>query len=284
MYKLLLSLVFCLVFSCNLQAQKIRYWLEPGGKMAEISSQETHRRIDEALAEIEKICDIEFIRVSEFRKARVRYFFRPQSQIPYGALGLAYKSRRYILMNSTRKIGLTQEIGERRVQTVAQHEMLHMLNWKHRTNDVSGEDELSIMDPYRLAKYFNRLDVYYLQRKFGKYKDRVNNETGARGRKNRDGIPDETFIPATLAKWGKRHREDVEEGRILNEERDRLIAERDALTDPVAREQKQAEVLESLDRILAHNIKQVASGARWHAINLYWAGTYGYHFNYYQPD
>ena len=284
MFRLLLPLVICSLLTCNLQAQKIRYWLEPGGKMAEISSQETHRRIDEALAEIEQICDIEFIKVSEFRKAKVRYFFRPQSQIPYGALGLAYRSKRYILMNSSRRIGLTQEIGERRVQTVAQHEMLHMLRWKHRTNDVSGQDELSIMDPYRLAKYFNRLDVYYLQKKFGKHRDRVNNETGAKGRKNRDGIPDEVFIPATLAKWGKKHRDDVVEGEILHAERDRLIAERDALVDPTARAIKQAEVLESLDRILAHNIKQVASGANWHMINLYWMGTYGYHFDYYPPQ
>ena len=92
------------------------------------------------------------------------------------------------------------------------------------------------------------------------------------------------FIPATLAKWGKQHRDDVVEGEILHAERDRLIAERDALVDLVARQQKQAEVLESLDKILAHNIKQVASGARWHMINLYWAGTYGYHFNYYETD
>ncbi len=284
MFRLLLPLVICSLFTCNLQAQKIRYWLEPGGKMAEISSQETHRRIDEALAEIEDICDIEFIKVSDFRRARVRYFFRPQNQIPYGALGLAYRSKRYILMNSTRRIGLTQEIGERRVQTVAQHEMLHMLRWKHRTNDVSGQDELSIMDPYRLAKYFNRLDVYYLQKKFGKHRDKVNNETGARGRKNRDGIPDQTFVPATLSKWGKLHREEVAEGKILHEERDRLIAERDALTDPVARERKQAEVLDSLDIILSHNVKQVYSGAMWHAVNLYWTGTYGYRMDYYPPE
>ena len=62
MYKLILLFALFLC-TTNLHAQKIRYWLEPGGKMAEISSQETHRRIDEALAEIEKICDIEFIRV-----------------------------------------------------------------------------------------------------------------------------------------------------------------------------------------------------------------------------
>jgi hypothetical protein len=187
-------------------------------------------------------------------------------------------------MNSTRRIGLTQEIGERRVQTVAQHEMLHMLRWKHRTDDVSGQDELSIMDPYRLGQYFNRLDVYYLQKKFGKHKDRVNNQTGAKGAKNRDGIPDRVFTPSTLAKWGKRHREDVVEGRILHEERDRLIAERDSLTDLVARTIKQAEVLENLDKILVHNIKQVASGARWHTINLYWAGTYGYRMDYYPTE
>jgi len=246
--------------------------------MAEISSQETHRRIDEALDEMEKICDIEFIKVSEFRKARVRYFFRPQSQVPYGALGVAVKSKRYILLNSTRKIGLTRESGDRYVQTVAQHEMLHMLRWKH------SSDESSVMHPYTLPKFFNRTDVYWLQKKFGKHRDRVNNETGAKGRKNRDGIPDQVFIPPTLTKWGKRHREDVVEGDILHAERDRLIAERDVLVDPIARAIKQAEVLESLNRILAHNIRQVASGARWHMINLYWTGAYGYHFDYYPPE
>tara|TARA_R110000796_G_scaffold1053_8_gene4033 strand:+ start:4362 stop:5198 length:837 start_codon:yes stop_codon:yes gene_type:complete len=278
MCKVLLSLVFCAVFACNVQAQKVKYWLEPNGHMAEISSQETHRRIDEALVEIEKICDIDFIKVSDARRAKVRYYFRPQNQIPYGALGLAVKSKRYILLNSTRKIGLTRESGDRYVQTVAQHEMLHMLRWKH------SSDESSVMHPYTLPKFFNRTDVYWLQKKFGKHRDRVNNQTGAKGRKNRDGIPDQVFIPPTLAKWGKRHREDVVEGQILHEERDRLIAERDSLTDPVARTIKQEEVLESLDKILAHNIKQVASGARWHMINLYWIGTYGYYFDYYPAE
>ena len=74
--------------------------------MAEISSEETHRRIDEALDEMETVCDIEFIKVNNHKKAKIRYYFRPQSEMEYGALGLAYASKRYVLLNSTRKIGL----------------------------------------------------------------------------------------------------------------------------------------------------------------------------------
>ena len=268
MYKVLLSLVFCLVFACNVQAQKVKYWLEPNGHMAEISSQETHNRIDEALDEMETVCDIEFIKVSDPRKAKIRYYFRPQSQMEYGALGLAYVSKGYILLNSTRKIGLNIERGNRFVQSVTQHETLHMFRWKHSL--VPG----SIMHAYDIPKYFNKTDVYNLQKRFGKYKDRINNTTGQR--KPRDGKPDVLFVPATLRLAGDRFRELKAEHDALHEVRDRLIAERDSLTDPGDRAEKQSEVLDNLYDILEQKIPLGLAATEWHLINNYWTGTYGY--------
>ena len=235
--------------------------------MAEISSQETHRRIDEALDEMETICDIEFIKVSDPRKARIRYFFRPQSQMEYGALGLAYVSKGYILLNSTRKIGLNTERGNRFVQSVTQHETLHMFRWKHSL--VPG----GIMHPYDVPKYFNKTDVYNLQKKFGKHKDRLNNSTGQRGR---DGKPDVLFVPATLRLAGDKFRALKAEHDELHEIRARLIAERDALTDPEARAAKQAEVLDNVMDILEQKVPLGLAATEWHLINNYWVGTYGF--------
>ena len=268
MFRFLLFFVFCSLLTCNLQAQKVKYWLEPNGHMAEISSQETHRRIDEALDEMEEICDIEFIKVSDSRKAKIRYYFRPQSEMEYGALGLAYASKRYILLNSTRKIGLNTERGNRFVQSVTQHETLHMFRWKHSL--VPG----SIMHAYDIPKYFNKTDVYNLQKRFGKHKDRMNNSTGQR--KPRDGKPDVLFIPATLKLAGDKFRELEAEHHALHEVRDRLIAERDSLTDPGDRAEKQSEVLDNLYDILEQKIPLGLAATEWHLINNYWTGTYGY--------
>ena len=268
MRKVLLSLVFCLAFACNVQAQKVKYWLEPNGHMAEISSQETHRRIDEALNEMETICDIEFIKVSDSKKARIRYYFRPQSQMEYGALGLAYVSKGYILLNSTRKIGLNSERGNRYVQSVTQHETLHMFRWKHSL--VPG----SIMHPYDIPKYFNRTDVYNLQKKFGKHRDRINNATGQR--KPRDGKPDVLFVPATLRLAGDKFRALKVEHDALHEIRSSLIAERDALTDLGDRAEKQSEVLDNLYEILEQKVPLGLAATEWHLINNYWVGTYGF--------
>jgi hypothetical protein len=267
MFRFSLLFVICLLFTCDLQAQKIKYWLEPNGHMAEISSQETHRRIDEALDEMETICDIEFIKVSDPNKARIRYFFRPQNQMEYGALGLAYVSKGYILLNSTRKIGLNTERGNRYVQSVTQHETLHMFRWKHSL--VLG----GIMHPYDIPKYFNKTDVYNLQKKFGKHKDRLNNSTGQRGR---DGKPDVLFVPATLKLAGDKFRALKAEHDELHEIRARLIAERDALTDFVARTKKQQEILDNVMDIVEQKIPMSLAAAEWHLINNYWVGTYGY--------
>jgi len=268
MFKTLLSVAVCLIVSSNLYAQRVKYWLEPNGHMAEISSQETHRRIDEALDEIETICDIEFIKVSDPRKAKIRYFFRPQNQMEYGALGLAYVSKGYILLNSTRKIGLNTERGNRYVQSVTQHETLHMFRWKHSL--VLG----GIMHPYNIPKYFNKTDVYNLQKKFGKHRDRINNATGQR--KPRDGKPDVLFVPATLRLAGDKFRALKAEHDELHEIRARLIAERDALTDPDARAAKQAEVLDNVMDILEQKVPLGLAATEWHLINNYWVGTYGF--------
>lgn len=255
-------------------AQTVRYWLEPNGHMAEISSKETHRRIDEAMEEIMDICDIKIVKVDNPKKAKVRFYFRPQNQIPYGALGLAYTRKRYILLNSTRKIGLTTERGDRYVQSVAQHEFLHMMRWKH--SDTEG----SIMHPYSIPKWFNRTDVWYLQKKFGKYRDRVNNETGAKGRKNRDGKPDRLFIPATLKKASAVFNEYLDEHNRLWDIRRELLAERDASTNEVERAEIQADVLFNHGEIVANKIPLAVASAKWHLINNYWVGAYGYANNY----
>ena len=61
------------------------------------------------------------------------------------------------------------------------------------------------MHAYDIPKYFNKTDVYNLQKRFGKHKDRINNTTGQR--KPRDGKPDVLFIPATLKLAGDKFRE-----------------------------------------------------------------------------
>lgn len=268
-----------------LSAHTVRFWIEPEGHIAENSPTQTHKKIEEALKEISNICDIEFKKVTSENSARVRYYFRPQSQIEGGALGMAHGPKKYVLINSSSKVGVTQERGDRYVQLVAQHAMLHMLRWKNSSN------QSSLKIPYRLPRYFNqipddfnRLDVYYLQKKFGKHKDRANNETSEKGWKHRDRIPDVTFIPATLAAVGRQHQQDVRDGELLHQERNRLLAERDESVDFIFRSAKQLEVLANLDLILAHNVQQIASGLEWHLINFYWIGVHGYHFDYYGPQ
>jgi hypothetical protein len=270
MKKILMVLAMVTMLSGSVKAQRIRYWIEPNGKMADISSAETHRRIDQAMGEMMDICDITFERVTDFKRARVRFFFRPQNQIPYGALGLAYTRKKYILLNSTRKIGLNTERGDRYVQSVAQHEMLHMLRWKH--SDTEG----SIMHPYSIPKFFNRTDVWYLQKKFGKYRDRVNNETGAKGRKNRDGKPDRLFTPPTLIKASQEHKVYLDEHERLWDIRRELIAERDASTNEAERAYIQAEILRNHAAIVANKIPLAVANTKWHLINNYWVGAYGF--------
>ena len=251
MYRVLLSLVFCLIFSCGLQAQTVTYWLEPNGHMAEISSKETHKRIREALVELEDVCAVRFQEVDRERSARVRFYFRPQDQIKYGALGLAYTGRGYIELNNTRKVGLTRR-WSRVVQSVVQHEMLHML-W----TPLHSERGTSIMHGGNVVDYFDRQDVINLQKVFGKNQGRP-------------------FRPFTLKKAGTLLRESTARYNSLWEERERLIEERDSSTDYDYRSAKQQEVLTNLALIIAEIPIMVGHATEWFAVDLYWKWQHGY--------
>lgn len=245
--------VLATMFYCTtmLPAQTVTYWLEPNGHMAEISSQETHRRIREALIEIEDVCAVRFQEVDRERSARVRFYFRPQDRIKYGALGLANISRGYIELNSTRKVGLTRR-WSRIVQSVAQHEMLHML-W----TPLHSERNTSVMHWANVVDYFDKQDVINLQKVFGR----------------NTGRP---FRPFTLKKAGTLLRESTTRYNDLWTERERLIEERDSSTDFVYRSAKQQEILTNLVLIIAEIPVMVGHAQDWFAVDLYWRWTHGY--------
>ena len=278
-------LMFCTsLFLCvpTSNAQTVRYWIEPDGKVLNKSSSQTHREIEEALKEISNICKIKFKKTASVNAARVRYYFAPENQTENGSLGLANGSTKNITINTSSQIGAKEERGGRYVKLVAQHSMLYLLRWKNESNlKVRFRQQKNFNE---LPDDFNRLDVYYLQKKFGKHRDLANNQTGEKGWKHRDGIPDVTFIPAELAAVGRQHQQDVIDGAILHQERKRLLAERDESVDPIYRSAKQKEVLANLDLILAHNVQQIASGLEWHLINFSWIGVHGYHFDHYGPQ
>ena len=231
--------------------QNVTYWLEPGGYMAEISSEETHRRIRQALKELEDVCAVRFTEVTKERTARVRIYFKPQNQIKYGALGLAYVSRGYIELNNTRKVGLTRR-WSRICQSVVQHEMLHML-W----TPLHSERNTSIMHWANVVDYFDKQDVINLQKVFGR----------------NIGRP---FRPFTLGKAGTLLRESTARYNKLWEERERLIQERDSSTDKVYRTAKQMEILDNLVLIIAEIPTMVGHAQDWFAVDLYWRWTHGY--------
>jgi len=245
--------IAAVMFYCTtmLPAQTVTYWLEPGGHMAEISSQETHRRIREALVELEDVCAVRFQEVDRERSARVRFYFRPQDRIKYGALGLAYISRGYIELNNTRKVGLTRR-WSRVVQSVAQHEMLHML-W----TDLHSQRSTSVMHGGNVVDYFDATDVSNLQKVFGR--------NGSR-----------KFRPFPLKKAGTLLRESTARYNSLWEEREQLIEERDSSTDYVYRSAKQQEILTNLVLIIAEIPVMVGHAQDWFAVDLYWRWTHGY--------
>ncbi len=229
----------------------VTYWLQPGGYMAEISSAETHRRIRQALKELEDVCAVRFTEVQKERSARVRIYFKPQNQIKYGALGLAHVSRGYIELNSTRKVGLTRR-WSRVCQSVAQHEMLHML-W----TPLHSERTTSVMHWANVVDYFDKQDVINLQKVFGRNQGRP-------------------FRPFTLGKAGTLLRESTARYNKLWEERERLIQERDSSTDKVYRTAKQMEILDNLVLIIAEIPTMVSHAQDWFGVDLYWRWTHGY--------
>ena len=83
-------------------------------------------------------------------------------------------------------------------------------------------------------------------------------------------------MPATLRLAGDKFRALKAEHDELHEIRARLIAERDALTDPEARAAKQAEVLDNVMDILEQKVPLGLAATEWHLINNYWVGTYGF--------
>ena len=245
--------VLAVMFYCTtmLPAQTVTYWLEPAGHMAEISSQETHRRIRGALTELEDVCAVRFVEVTRSRDARVRYYFRRQDQIQYGALGLAHIRQGYIELNSTRKVGLTRR-WSRVCQSVAQHEMLHML-WTEK----HSARESSVLHWANVPEWFDRQDVVNLQKVFGRNTARK-------------------FRPFTLGKAGTLLRESTARYNQLWNEREKLIEERDASTDYVYRTAKQMEILDNLILIIAEIPVMVGHAQDWFAVDLYWRFTHGY--------
>jgi uncharacterized membrane protein YgcG len=246
-----LLIIAAMLVCTSAQAQTVTYWLEPGGYMAEISSAETHRRIKEALVEIEDIADVRFVQVANSRSARIRYYFRPQSQIKYGALGLANIRAGYIELNNTRKVGLTRK-NNRICQSVAQHEMLHML-W----TPLHSARTTSVMHAGSIPKYFDRQDVSNLQKVFGRNATRK-------------------FRPVTLGFAGNALRESTARYNRLWEERMVLLAERDGSTDKVYRTAKQMEIIDNIIQIIAEIPVMVGHAQDWFSINLYWKTAYGY--------
>ncbi len=230
----------------------VTYWIEPGGYMAEISSKETHRRLREALKELEDVCNVRFTEIQKERSARVRFYFKPQNQIKYGALGLAYTTRGYIELNNTRKVGLTRR-WSRVCQSVVQHEMLHML-W----TPLHSQRTTSVMHGGNVVDYFDKKDVTNLHLVFGR---------------NTNG---RTFRPFTLGKAGTLLRESTARYNKLWEDRERLIQERDSSTDKVYRTAKQMEILDNLILIIAEIPTMVSHARDWFGVDLYWRFTYGY--------
>lgn len=230
---------------------EVKFWLEPAGHMAEISPDETHRRIREALVELEDICAIRFTEVQKERSADVRFFFRPQDKIKYGALGLAHTKRGYIELNSTRKVGLTRRFN-RIVQGVTQHELLHMI-W----TPAHSERETSILHWANVQDYFDKQDVINLQKVFGK----------------NHGRP---FRPFPLKKAGITLRESQYRYDNLWKKRLSLIAERDASTDKAYRTKKQKEVLDNLALIRREIQILVGAAQEWFAVHNSWKWTHGY--------
>lgn len=229
----------------------VAFWLEPSGHMAEISPDETHRRVREALTELEDICSLRFTEVLKERSADVRVYFRPQDQIKYGALGLAHTKKGYIELNSTRKVGLTRRFN-RIVQGVTQHEMLHML-W----TAAHSERETSILHWANVQDYCDKQDIINLQKVFGK----------------NHGRP---FRPFPLKKAGTLLRESQYRYDKLWQERLNLISERDASTDKSYRTAKQKQVLDNLSLIRKEIQILVGHAQEWMSWHNYFKWVHGY--------
>ena len=252
MSKVVLFIMVLFSFCSSVSAQNVTYWLEPGGYMAEISSAETQRRMRESLVELEDACAVRFTEIQDERKARIRFYFKPQSQIKYSALGLAHPRQGYIEINNTRKVGLTNRFN-RICQTVTQHEMMHML-W----TSLHSQRETSIMHAGSIPPYFDGKDVTNIQLVFGR---------------NNNG---RTFRPFPLKKAGILLRESTARYDALWVERERLLAERDASTDKEYRTAKQAEILANLALIITEIPVMITHATSWFAWDVYWKFTHGY--------
>ena len=249
----ILSMLFA--FASVVSGQTVTVWYEPNGHMAEISSAETFRRFDQSLDEVEAICDIDFVRVADSRRAQVRVYFRHQSQMEYGALGLAYTNKGYILINNSRLIGLASNPERRYAQSVISHEMFHMLGVSHSPRGTSW------MHGGNMPRYYDRLDVQFLQRRYGR---------------NNDGT---VFYPVTLGQKGDALRASQGKYNQLWEERLVLLAERDGSTDKVYRTAKQMEVITNIILIIREIPIMVGHAQDWFAEDLYWRGQFGYFRN-----
>jgi hypothetical protein len=103
------------------RAKTYSYSIQSGGHMAEISHAETVLRFNAGLKELEAVSGVKFVRTTG--RANIRISFRRQSQMLYGALGLAYRNGT-ILINNSRKIGLANP-NSRNAQAVVMHEVMH---------------------------------------------------------------------------------------------------------------------------------------------------------------
>ena len=132
-------------------------------KLLNKSSTQTHREIEEALKEISNISKIKFKKTASVNAARFQYYFAPENQIENRSLELANSSTKNITINTSSQIGATEERGNRYVKLVAQHSMLYLLRWKNESNlKVRFRKQKNFNE---LPDEFNRLAVYYLQKK-----------------------------------------------------------------------------------------------------------------------
>lgn len=244
------SISFAQVEPIEVGTRKIFWSVQNGGKIKNISYQETVKQMTAGFAEIEKVCNVDFVQRNGGGNLRFEFHNNEGMATWWNgtkqyALGLAYPNGR-IKFNNERPIR-AEEPGNRNVIILTQHESFHVLmGWVHSTNSrcVIGTGN---------PTYFCRREVELLQQKYGK--------------------PTTIWDPVDRGLAGKAFWAYKADYDILQVEQTRLLKQRNESTDPVYRKAKQVEVLANHALIVAIIPKMNAKAKQWWDINAYWKGV-----------
>lgn len=230
------------------------YWIGEGS-MHSLNAFFTRARIRDAFKELAMYCGVSFVEKNRESKAKLRIKFLKESDMPFGALGVAYSSGK-LYFNSSRDVN--SHIAHLRiVEAITQHEVMHVFGFKHVTRDgeirpVGG----CIMDPWLQYRYLCRREVVSMQSQFGK--------------------PKQIYVPRERRDLGIRLQTLNHESKRLNEMRTNLIRKRDA---QVAFKQwpemlaTQRTIMANLALIRNNNSLRVPLAQQWHRVRDYWHGA-----------